>query len=285
MVPAPSGSLVSSLWALGLISLVIGLLGVWVEPSQNGSQTDENHRFLELRQIETNPTFPVATTHGAITGKAAPPGAIASYWPLFRAEFSFYPASLVEKAQVHRVVFCQELAFAGQRRNAIPDFEHKTLYLEVVRGRNQKRYLRKVIHHEFFHMVDLFDDGILYGDERWARLNPLSFRYGSGGALAQNQSTTSLLATGRPGFLNHYSTTGVEEDKAELFAHLMVEPQVVDKLAKNDPVLAAKVARIKELLFAFCREVDEAFWQGPQQRDLDSLDNRGGENSLFSGPG
>ncbi len=62
------------------------------------------------------------------------------------------------------VVRARELTFAGQRRNAIPDFEHDTLYLDVSRGAYSKSYFRKVIHHEFFHIIDYRDDGSLYND-------------------------------------------------------------------------------------------------------------------------
>ena len=53
---------------------------------------------------------------------------------------------------------------------------------------------------------------------RWDALKPKDFKYGSGGKNAQDISTTSLLTEKYPGFLNHYSTTAVEEDKAEVLA-------------------------------------------------------------------
>ena len=109
------------------------------------------------------------------------------------------------------MVLCKELSFAGQRRNAIPDCEHETLYLDVSRGSYSKTYLRGVIHHEFFHIIDFRDDGSVYQDKRWKALNPEKFRYGSGGRTVQDLAKTSVLTDKYPGFLNHYSTTGVEE--------------------------------------------------------------------------
>jgi len=216
--------------------------------------------------LAADPGLPVATRYGAIEGRAAEPADVAAYAPVLAAELRRYPPELVRRAGLRRVALCADLAFAGQRRNAVPDFQNDTLYLEVKRGSMNRLYLRKVIHHEFFHIVDLRDDGRLYRDDAWALLNPPGFRYGSGGRTAQDLAATSVLTTRYPGFLNHYSTTGVEEDKAEVFANLLVEPEVVRRRIAADPVLAAKVARMKELVAAFCPAVDEAFWAPPPPR-------------------
>jgi hypothetical protein len=64
-----------------------------------------------------------------------------------------------------------------------------------------------------------------------------------------------------PGVLNHYSTTAVEEDKAEVFANLIVDSKYVANRAKKDRVLSAKVERMKELLVAFCPEMNDKFWE------------------------
>lgn len=205
--------------------------------------------------------FTVETRHGPITGRPASEKELAAYVPLFFDEFSIYPAEFVRRSRLERIVLCVGLAFDGQRRSAIPDYEHDTLYLDATRERRDPRYLRKVIHHECFHVVDYRDDGEVYRDDGWLALHPKGFQYGTGGRNAQGQAGTSLLTDKYPGFLNHYSTTGVEEDKAELFANLIVEPAHVAARMKADPVIAAKVERMKTLLAEFCPELDEAFWE------------------------
>jgi hypothetical protein len=71
---------------------------------------------------------------------------------------------------------------------------------------------------------------------------------------------TSVLTDKYPGFLNHYSTTGVEEDKAEVFANLIFDAAYVAERAKKDKVLATKIERMKELLTKFCPEMNQKFW-------------------------
>ncbi len=224
------------------------------------SELEKIAQSYKIEIVKADPSFPVKTTHGMINGKSASKKELQDYVSLFAPEFALYPTALVRRSQLKRVVLCSELSFAGQRRNAIPDYEHDTLYLDVSRGTYSKPYLRKVIHHEFFHIIDYRDDGIVYKDERWEALNPAKFKYGSGGRTAQNLLQTSVLTDKFPGFLNHYSTTAVEEDKAEVFANLIVDSKYVEDRAKNDRVLNAKVERMKELLVTFCPEVNDKFW-------------------------
>ena len=171
----------------------------------------------------------------------------------------------MKKTKLERVVFCVDLSFAGQKRTAIPDFEHNTLYLDVARGMPNTTYLRKVLHHEFFHIIDLRDDGTFTEDEGWAKENPAEFKYGTGGINAQDNSKTSVPNEDVPGFLNHYSTTAIEEDKAEVFAHLVVDPNYYAERAKKDEVLSRKAKRMKKLIADFCTEADGKFWESASQ--------------------
>jgi len=214
-----------------------------------------------IRIVTAKPVFPVKTWYGRIDGKGAAANEIERYAVLFGREFTLYPPALVQRSRLKRVVLCKDLSFAGQLRAAIPDYQHETLYLDVVRGGFDPLYLCKVIHHEFFHVIDYCDDGQLYEDKHWASLNPTGFKYGTGGKNAQLVSTASVLTDEFPGFLNYYSTTGVEEDKAELFANLMVDPTYVEGRVRTDRVLKAKVQALKELVARFCPDVNELFWE------------------------
>jgi hypothetical protein len=195
-----------------------------------------------------------------IRATACTPEELNRYTDLFVKEFGVYPPDVIRRAQLERVVLCKDLSYGGQLRGAIPDFESKTLYLDAVRGFRNPTYVRKVIHHDFFHMIDYRDDGNLYADKEWEALNPAGFHYGTGGANAQDDPMSSVLTDRTPGFLNSYSKTGVEEDKAETFANLVVEPAYVERRAQTDRVVRAKVAAIKRLLTRFDPKADDEFW-------------------------
>lgn len=206
------------------------------------------------------PPFPVQTRHGEINGAIAATANIQSYARIFFPEWDLYPSALIQKIKLKSVAFCTKLSFAGQARSAIPDMENNILYLDVTRGTYSKTYLRRTIHHELFHFVDFYDDWKLYQDDEWAALNPKDFTYGSGGKDAQDQATASLLTEKYPGFFTLYSRTGVEEDKAEVFSILVVLAATAKAREAKDPIIAAKIARMKQLLTRFTPTVDQRFW-------------------------
>lgn len=206
--------------------------------------------------------FEVETRHGALTGAGAPEDASRRYAVLLGEEFGLYPPELVKRSKLERIVLCRDLAFAGQLRAAVPEFGSDTLYLDVLRGAGDPLYVRRAIHHEFFHVVDWRDDRELYSDDVWNALNEEGFRYGSGGVNAQGDARMGLWSDELQGFLSLYGRTGVEEDKAELWSFALVHPREVAARAAEDPVLAAKLARLRSLVRSFARDVDDAFWDG-----------------------
>ena len=224
-------------------------------------QLQEVSAKFEIELVTSELGFPIKTIHGMIEGKEADRVVLEKYQKLLAAELNRYPPSLVRNAKLKRIALCAELSFDGQRRNAIPDFEHDVLYLDVERGDYNSQYQRKVIHHEFFHMIDYKDDGSVYADAAWSGLNAAAFQYGNGGRNAQDDADTSVLTDRFPGFLNHYSTTGVEEDKAEMFANMMVVPQYVEVRAADDPIIKSKTLAMKSLIQKFCPEIEEGFWK------------------------
>ena len=127
--------------------------------------------------VDKNIGFPIRIPAGSITGKPADAADLESYGPILIEEFGKYPVELILKTRLKRIVLCAELAYEGQKRNAVPDFANNTLFLDVATAKSNQRYLRKVIHHEYFHMIDYADDGSVYSDKIWAALNSDEFKY------------------------------------------------------------------------------------------------------------
>lgn len=255
-------------WAILVLVTFLDAAGGCAQKAPPADAYVELEKITKTYKIEiarADLFFPVKTTYGMINGKNADTKELQQYVALFAPEFTLYPTDLIQRSQLKRVALCSELSFADQRRNAIPDYEHDTLYLDVSRGTYDRTYLRKVIHHEFFHIIDYRDDGSVYKDERWEALNPAEFKYGGGGRAVQSFQLTSVLTDKFPGFLNHYSTTGVEEDKAEVFANLIVDSTYVENRMKMNRVLNAKVERMKELLATFCPDMNNTFWEKAAQ--------------------
>jgi hypothetical protein len=101
-------------------------------------------------------------------------------------------------------------------------------------------------------LIDHADDGDVYNDNTWNVLNPIGFRYGNGGVNAQTTRNTGALTDSIPGFLTHYATTGVEEDKAELFAFSITHKDYIAIRIRTDTTLAAKLTRLQAILKNLC---------------------------------
>jgi hypothetical protein len=231
--------------------------------------TDELRRLEQTYGLSVEyaaPAFPVATTHGQISGRAATGRELDRYVPLFLEEFGLYPADLVRRTGLRRIVLCKSLAFAGEPRASIPDYDHTVMYYDVARAAYSEAYQRATIHHEFFHMLDWKDDRQVYEDAAWSRINRDGFVYGPRHVRGVDPSLWGQLDESLGGFLNRYSMTGVQEDKAEIFCYLMTKPEMIQRRARNDAVLGAKVEAMKRLTASFSASADEAFWRSIAER-------------------
>lgn len=197
--------------------------------------------------------------HSRIQAKEAMDDELSSFKLMLAKEFALYPVELTRRASLRRVVLCKELTLDGQPVAGVPDFSRSTLVLDVSYFAINPQNARKAVHHEFFHLLDYLDDGEVYSDPEWAAMNSPTFSYGKGGREALNDDIN--LTDKFPGFLNQYSMSGVEEDKAEMFSNSIVEPRYVAWRIENDPILRSKVKLLKRRLAAFCPQLDESFWQ------------------------
>lgn len=187
-----------------------------------------------------------------------------AYIALFDEEFRKYPPGFIRASGLRTVAFVRNLKYQAQERWAVPDFVHETLYLDVaVRFARDEVFQRRVIHHEFYHLLEEEWNGDPYfKDPAWAALNTPGHRYGQGGA-ANRDRRLSIFDHPAPGFVDRYAMSGLEEDKAEVWAAMFV-PALWAKLnewMQEDAILRAKV----EFLEAFSRtkdaSMDAGYWE------------------------
>jgi len=202
--------------------------------------------------------------HGDLRYAPADPAKLAKYARVLRDELSIYPQHFVKRSGLRLIVLCTELRFKDQKRSALPDRSRAALVYDIGVAANvgdwaKSGYVRHVIHHEFFHIVDWAGASWRWRLPEWHKLNAPDFKYGKGGHTMQDDSSWSL-ASGKPGFLNRYSTSSVAEDMAEMYAFLMTRPRAVERRAKDDKILAAKVTLLKRHLRWFSPWLDEKFW-------------------------
>lgn len=206
--------------------------------------------------------------HGVISACSPQFDRLSKYIPLLTRELSIYPVPLLRQLNLKSIILCEELSFNDQKRSAIPDFRKGALFLDVSRGHYCQNYLRKVVHHDLYHLIDFADDGVIYEDSSWARLNDESFRYGDGGTRMQADQSSSLMTWEANGFVTSYAQSALEEDKAELFSHMIVHYQAVLLKCAVDQILRAKLFHMKESLRQFSPAFSAAFWQKMDDRSV-----------------
>lgn len=198
-----------------------------------------------------------AVTYDAIENE----NTLIRYLNLLIAEYSKYPQGYLQQAHVNTLVLTQNLKFKNQLRAAIPDPYKKQLFLSIdgAYGIASPRYLAHVMHHELHHCTEYaIWKNMSYDWNDWLMLNTENFCYGSGGVMAYEQMSfgkTDFFSPTNPqkGFINHYSITGDEEDRAELLAFLMTDfdRPVVQKLMQQDEIIQKKSLLLCELLSSF----------------------------------
>lgn len=198
--------------------------------------------------------------------------ALKHYGAVFIDEWAKYPTDWVHASGLASIALVTHLAAgidpaAGALTPvaATPDPVGHTMYYDV--GYLQDggaRYVRHVIHHEFDHLIEYQRYGeFIRADPRWESYNPRGFRYGHGGASCYRPTSTCL--TGEhpiPGFVSGYAASDVAEDKAEIYAELMVGSEYHSLLdwMKHDAALAHKVSAYQTMIASQSPEMDVSYF-------------------------
>jgi hypothetical protein len=183
----------------------------------------------------------------------APADEVERYLPILREELSKLPRNIFHCAEVRDIALLRDIEDHGQSRAGVPLREVRTLALDVSGAEARAEYKRWTFHHELFHMIDMAQSELLRLDQQWASLNPATFVYGPGGdRVYHDRDTAYKYSSPPPGFVTLYATMGAEEDKAEVFAAMLMRPDWFLSRSATDSVIQAKVALIQERLQAAC---------------------------------
>lgn len=236
------------------LCLLAGL--VWLLTACSTAPGGPAVQLLTGQQQRTGVHFTISTAHLTASPwdlryqpvKARQQAELQQYLPLFAAEFQKMPAALVQLSALKTVAFVRQLAIASQPRAAVPDYHHEVLYYDI--RPQPPAYLRHVVHHEFYHMLEqqLYGSAY-YQDPDWLALNPADFRYGNGGASSRD-SSAAAFSHPAPGFINGYAMSGIEEDKAEIWTVIWASDswQQVSQMFAKDQILAAKLRLLVQQL-------------------------------------
>jgi hypothetical protein len=188
------------------------------------------------------------------------------YLTFFSKEFNKYSTSFINTVHLRRIAIVTNLASDSSYRNAVPDSIHRVLYYDYDVLKYGVLYSMHVLHHEFYHLIELDTKGTrYYKDPLWANFNEKGFEYGHGGKYCYNvvANFTELIHPYK-GFINLYSMSALEEDKCEIFATLMVAQDqflVCKWMAEHDKIIEMKVKYMKNFLHSICSEMNNKYWK------------------------
>ena len=180
-------------------------------------------------------------------------------------ELRQYPNGFLRHAGLNAIILVRDLFVSedgGERDAAAYIFEDR-LFLDVpladraIQAGTRVRF----IHHIIWHRLDE-RAGTMWKDPEWVALNPPTFEYGvySRGGVHEARVGSGSLSTEYPGFLNLYSTGNLPDDKAEVYAYLMVIHSWLRERSRQDQYLQRKVAMIKARLAALDPAFNDDFW-------------------------
>jgi hypothetical protein len=144
------------------------------------------------------------------------------------------PDASLKNLRLRYLILCSSAMAAGQRIGGIPVPPLDLLMLDIGESGSNASYLQHTVLHELYHLIELRSNS--YQDAQWQQKFGAGYANSYGGRMKQ-----SPVGTGKKGFLNAYSETYPHEERAELFASLLLNPAEVAahiKATKDETVKA-----------------------------------------------
>ncbi len=195
--------------------------------------------------------------------------AVALYLRAYIDEFSKYPRSFLHAVNVEWVAFVKGLRVGQEPRAAtyLRFYAPTTMaprggmVYDVQQGATNRAYVRRALHHEFFHFIDEGVQARGIEDANWLAMNPPGFHY-----TGKMAGFSRRLDHPAPGIITTYSAKSSSEDRAELFAALMDEETYprLREIAAADPVVRRKI----RYLVRFLERIDPAMGSGHFRKRL-----------------
>ncbi len=253
-----------SFWPLLVLLVFSSVAAAQIALPQIARAAEEKYgiRFI----VDDPPAHSHKTIRFKPLAKADEP-ALLVYLRLFLEEFNKYPPPFVRAAGLKNLVFVKEITNDGLKVGAVPDYKNHLVFYDPFLGQHDDMYKQHVVHHEFFHLADHeMQAGVYKTDPYWASLNRPDFRYGDGGRTARTSDQFGVTNR-EAGFVNRYSTSALEEDRAEIFASMWIptEARLLEQRARSDAILHGKIQRMRTQFEYYSNEPKEGAQQSARE--------------------
>ena len=172
-----------------------------------------------------------------------------------------FPEDLLQRVQMQYIVFCGDLKTAYGRVAGFPAPPNNAMLLNLT-NRHNGHEIRDLFFHEFYHLLE--ERIGLVKDPVWLSRFNVGYKNTYQGMMGHANSS---FGSGGFGFLNNYSRSHPHEDRAEIFAALMVSKRpLVSYILKNkDDMLAAKTEYVATTAHKHLGISFEPLWSLKQQ--------------------
>jgi len=168
---------------------------------------------------------------------------------LFIQEISLYPKNFFRYAHCQDIYFVQKLFYKQKPVDGFFSKSTNYIFYDYLRSSSNTQKTRHKIHHEIYHLVGSKHPFWKEHGPAWEALNRTGFSYNQKYNLHE-RNPINFFAPPEPGFVTDYAMSSAEEDRAEVFACMMlpVELKLMEQWAQKDKILFKKVEVMREFL-------------------------------------
>lgn len=168
---------------------------------------------------------------------------------LFVQEISLYPKNFFRYARCRNIYFVQKLFYEQKPVDGLFSAGPNYIFYDYSRRHDNTQKIRHSIHHELYHMIGSKHPFWKERGAQWETLNRSGFSYGRK-MKPRERNPVNFYAPDEPGFITDYAMVSAEEDRAEMFACMMIpeEFRIMKQWAQKDEILFKKSEMINEFL-------------------------------------
>jgi hypothetical protein len=164
-------------------------------------------------------------------------------------ELARYPRPVLARAPFERLLLTRNITMHDRDWGGLARVEERTIVLGVgCPCPTCRAAARQTLHHEVFHMLDVAISGRSWSASSWRDLNAADFSYFGYDGWPSSPAD---------GFVRGYSMAHESEDRADVFAELMVNGASFAPRVAADPILRAKVDWLVRAVHGQYPELDE----------------------------
>lgn len=187
------------------------------------------------------------------------------YIEIFKTEFNKYPVSIIKTSKLKSIAFVKNLKYATECVSYFPDAFGETIYFNVEYGHYAKEYIRIIIHHSFFNMLEeTVNKSIFFEDPEWQDINnDNEIDYKERPKKGSEGKEYDYKEHPSEGFVNTYASYSIDKDMGQTFAYLMISEKniQINKWIKKDTALNEKINYMKKFIYGVSNEMNNSFFE------------------------